>query len=325
MNEITLLGIPLFQGLRGDLMILRSFGIGVGALLVGAGLLLAVLQLTTRKDLSGIWATYRGWWMITPAVALAFAVGRVGIIVGVILVSLQAFKELARATGLYRDRGLTMAVNIAIVGLGITALVYDPRKDIPGWYGMFMALPVYGIALIVTIPILRNRTEGQLQGIALSVLSLAYVGWMLQHLAFLANLPNSVGYLLYLVCAVQINDVAAFTFGRLFGRSMFRSEISPNKTWAGALGALAVSMALPWLLRFAFPHFGTTELLLTGLIVGVGGQLGDLTISFIKRDLGVKDMGAMIPGHGGLLDRVDSLTYVAPLFFHMVRWFHGAT
>ena len=85
---------------------------------------------------------------------------------------------------------------------------------------------------------------------------------------------------------------------------------------------MAIAMAVPWMLRFSFPHFGTPELLLAGLIVGVGGQLGDLTISFIKRDIGVKDMGAVVPGHGGILDRIDSLIFVAPLFFHMVRWFH---
>jgi phosphatidate cytidylyltransferase len=122
--------------------------------------------------------------------------------------------------------------------------------------------------------------------------------------------------------AVTLNDVAAYACGRLFGRRPLRSNISPKKTWEGALGGAAVSLLLPWLLRFSFPHFGVWELILTGLIVGIGGQLGDLSISVIKRDLGVKDMGSSIPGHGGILDRIDSLIYVAPLFFHMTRLFH---
>ena len=99
--------------------------------------------------------------------------------------------------------------------------------------------------------------------------------------------------------------------------------MSPGKTLEGALGALAFSLALPWLCWFSFPHFGTLQLVLTGLIVGIGGQLGDLAISVIKRDLGVKDMGALIPGHGGILDRVDSLIYTAPLFLHMVDFFYN--
>jgi len=119
-----------------------------------------------------------------------------------------------------------------------------------------------------------------------------------------------------------LNDVAAFTFGKLFGRNPLRSEISPNKTWEGALGALAVSMVLPWLLRFSFPFFGATQLILIGLIVGIGGLLGDLSISLIKRDIGTKDMGAAIPGHGGILDRIDSLIYVAPLFMHMAGYYY---
>ena len=82
--------------------------------------------------------------------------------------------------------------------------------------------------------------------------------------------------------------------------------------------------ALSWLLWFSFPHFSPSLLVLTGLIVGVGGQLGDLVISYIKRDIGIKDMGTTIHGHGGILDRVDSMIFVAPIFFHMVRWFSGA-
>ena len=145
---------------------------------------------------------------------------------------------------------------------------------------------------------------------------------MFGHVTFLANADRAYGYLLYLIFAVELNDVAAFTCGKLFGRHPLRSNISPKKTWEGSLGALAVSLALPWLMRFSFPHFSAVELVLTGLIVGIAGQLGDLSISVIKRNLGIKDMGAVLEGHGGILDRVDSLIYVAPLFFHMVRWFN---
>jgi phosphatidate cytidylyltransferase len=121
---------------------------------------------------------------------------------------------------------------------------------------------------------------------------------------------------------VELNDVAAFVCGKLLGRHQLRSNISPKKTWEGALGALTVSLALPWALWFTFPHFRPVDLVGVGLIVGIGGQLGDLAISVIKRDLGIKDMGASIPGHGGILDRIDSVIYVAPLFFHYTRYFH---
>jgi phosphatidate cytidylyltransferase len=124
------------------------------------------------------------------------------------------------------------------------------------------------------------------------------------------------------VLAVELNDVAAYTFGKLFGRHRLRSNISPKKTWEGALGGLAVSLLLPWILLPTFPHFEKWDCLLTGLIVGIGGQLGDLVVSVFKRDLGIKDMGALIPGHGGVLDRIDSLIYVAPLFFHYIRYCH---
>jgi phosphatidate cytidylyltransferase len=146
---------------------------------------------------------------------------------------------------------------------------------------------------------------------------------MFMHLGFLANTPNPYGYLLYLLLAVPLNDIAAYTCGKTFGKHKLREEISPNKTLEGSLGAIAISMALPWLLWFSFPHFEPLHLILTGLIVGIGGQLGDLVISFIKRDIGIKDMGTVLEGHGGILDRVDSMIFVAPIFFHMVRWFHG--
>lgn len=306
-----------------DSPVFRGYLTVLVALLVFAGALISILRFALRKNVDHAWKAYRGWLIMIPLVFGALILGRVATILFFTLVAVAAFTEFARATGLYRDWWMTGIVLVGIVAVGVVSTVADPRTGALGWYGMLMALPVYVVAAILIVPIVRDRTSGQLQSVALSILGFVYIGWMFGHLGFMANSANAYGYLLFLLLAVPLNDVAAFTFGRAFGRRKFRPNISPNKTWAGALGALGVSMATPWLLSFSLPGFGTKELILTGLIVGIGGQLGDLSISLIKRDIGIKDMGALIQGHGGVLDRVDSLIFVAPLFFHMTRWFRG--
>jgi len=295
----------------------------VAGVLAYAGIAIAFFQWVLHKPMGSVWLTYKGWLIMVPIVTAAVLLGRWAVIVGAALLSIFGFKEFARATGLYRDWWMTAAVYLAIVALAAASAINDPFTGHPGWFGLYMAMPVFAINLLVIIPVIRNQPKGQLQGIALSILGFIYIGWMFGHLGFLANSNNPYGYLLFLVLATELNDVAAFTFGKLFGRQPLRSNISPRKTWGGAIGAAAFSMAVPWALRFSFPHFSTRQLLLTGLIVGVGGQLGDLSISVIKRDIGVKDMGGSIPGHGGILDRIDSLIFVAPLFAHMVHYFNG--
>jgi phosphatidate cytidylyltransferase len=303
--------------------IFRAYLLIVGGLLAIAGGALATLTWGLKKEIQPIWVTYRAWLVMAPLVLASILLGRVTTILGCALLAILALKEFARATGLYRDWWMTGSVYLATLAMAVVSLVPDPFSGKPGWFGLFTGIPVYAIALILMVPILRNRAQGQLQTISLAIVGFVYIGWMFGHLGFLANSNNAYGYLLYLLFAVELNDVVAFICGRLFGRKKLCCAISPGKTWEGALGALAVSMVLPWVLGFSFPHFGTVQRLLTGLIVGIGGQLGDLSISVIKRDLGIKDMGATIPGHGGILDRLDSLIYVAPLFLRMVNYFYG--
>jgi len=294
----------------------------VGGILLLTGLLLAILS-GLGRDVSSVRRTYYGWLVMVPLVMGTILLGRIPIIIGVTALAIFGFKEFARATGLYDDWWMTGTVYMGILALGLVTMVSDPRTGDPGWYGMFMTLPVYVVTIILVIPIIRNRARGQLRSIALASLGFVYFGWMFSHLGFLANTPRAYGYLLFVLFAVEINDVSAFIFGKLFGGRKLRDEISPNKTVAGSLGAIGVSLMVPWILLFSFDHFGPLHLILTGLIVGIGGQLGDLVISLIKRDIGIKDMGTVISGHGGILDRVDSMIFVAPLFFHMIRWFHG--
>jgi phosphatidate cytidylyltransferase len=295
--------------------------VAAGLLLV-AGIVLALLRWGLGKDVDHAWRSYCGWLMMIPLLVAAIFLGREATIVFFTVVAIFGFKEFARATGLYADWCMTGSVYLGIIAVGVTSLVRDPLLDVPGWYGLFIALPVYVVAWIIVIPILRNRVQGQLQALALAIVGFTYFGWMFGHVIFLANAKEAYSYLLYLLLAVELNDVAAYVTGKLLGRHALRSNISPKKTWEGSLGALIVSLALPWALWFTFPHFVPRDLIAIGFIIGIGGQLGDLAISVIKRDLGVKDMGATIPGHGGILDRVDSVIYAAPLFFHYTRFFY---
>jgi len=294
----------------------------IGALLLFAGLIIAVLK-ALGKNVGGVWNTYRGWLIMVPIVIGAVVLGRAAFIGGVALLAIFGFKEFARATGLYEDWWMTGLVYLGIILLAVAAYIPDPRLDVNGWFGLFITLPAYVVGAILLVPIFRNRSKGQLQRVALAIVGFIYFGWMFSHLGYLANATYAYGYILYLVFAVEINDIAAFTCGKVFGKHKLRENISPNKTVEGSVGAILISLGLPFLLWFSFPHFEIWHLLLAGLIVGVGGQLGDLVISYIKRDIGIKDMGVVIKGHGGILDRVDSMIFVAPIFFHVMRWVHG--
>jgi phosphatidate cytidylyltransferase len=293
----------------------------IGGLLIAAALILLTLEKIFHKDVSSVWRIYRGWLVMIPFFLVFLLLGRVIFILGVLILSIFSYIEFSRATQPYRNQWIANIVYLGIISVAILALIRNPPTGFFGAYGMFMALPVYVIGLIVLMPILQNHPEGQLREISLGVMGFLYFGWMFGHISFLADSFYSANYVLYLVFATQIADISAYNFGKLFGRHKLRENVSPNKTLEGAIGALVVSLCLPWLFRSTFPEFGPLQLILTGLIMGIGSQLGDLTISLIKRDLKIKDMGTLIPGHGGILDRIDSLIIATPLFFHMIRYF----
>src|SRR5699024_9385028 len=124
------------------------------------------------------------------------------------------------------------------------------------------------------------------------------------------------------VVLTQCNDVAQFIWGKTFGKRKIVPKVSPNKTWAGLIGGINTTMALSLLLAPLLTPMNLSSMLFSGFLIGLTGFIGDVNISSLKRDLDIKDTGQTIPGHGGILDRVDSLTYTAPLFFHFIRYFY---
>jgi len=304
--------------------IFRIFALLTTSLLIVGGAAIGLIRFAFAKDVSHAWDSYRGWLIMVPLISVSLFAGRETAICFFTLVAIAAFIEYARATGLHRDLTMTCASLAGVIGIAVLAIVRDPETGAPGNFGLFMATPVFVSALLVLISVLRNRPEGQLKLIALSFFGFVYIGWMFGHVVFLANARNAYGYLLYLLFAVELNDIAAYVCGKLFGRKPLCTNVSPWKTREGAIGAVVISAMFPIAVRFALPDFSVLECVIAGLIVGIGGHLGDLAISVIKRDIGVKDMGTLIPGHGGVLDRIDSLLYTAPLFFHFTRYVHGS-
>jgi phosphatidate cytidylyltransferase len=273
------------------------------------GLVIAALRVAVA------WPPYRTWVFMLPLVFAALWLGVAGWAVLVTVISIYAFKEFAKATGLYRDTLFVLVVYAAIVAMNLFAFL--PH------YGFFMVAPLWAVAALTIIPIVLNRTAGMLQAFALSVVGVVYFAWFLAHLTYLAQAPTGLGYVLYVVLATQFNDALAFLFGKTLGRHRW-TVISPNKTVEGSLFALGAAIALAFLnWGVAFPHLPWWGVLSAGLIVGVGGQVGDLTMANVKRNVGIKDFGTLLPGHGGLLDRVNSLMLVAPVFFHFMGYFFG--
>ncbi|MFO0914522.1 MAG: phosphatidate cytidylyltransferase [Pirellulales bacterium] len=297
-------------------------GLAIGLLIV-AGIVLTVLRRRYSGRIDHAWAAYRGWLAIVPVLLVVYLVGRVACIGFLGIVSAIGFREFALATGLHQHRAYTWLGYAGIFLATAASLMTDPLTGRAGWYQLYVFLPVAIVALMLVVPVLQNEASGQLKWLGLAVLGYIYFGWMFGQLAFVANSPYAYGYLGYLVTTVAVVDVAAYAFGKALGRHSLASQISPKKTWEGACGALGVACLIPWLLAFTLPQFTPTDRIAAGLLLGIGAQLGDLVLSVFKRDLGIKDMGTTIPGHGGLLDRLDSLIFVSPLFFHYIFFRFG--
>lgn len=291
-----------------------------GWIMAAFGLIVLVGALAARsKGLSvrSMVTKYLAWFVLIPPLLLPLVYSRALFQVVVFLLSVQCIREFARATGLWRDRGVMWLCYV------LTAAIYVPI--FVGWYGGFQIGPLPAVGLLLLVPITRGRYEHMLQKVCLSVLAVLYFGWFLSHLAYLRNFEHGMAYSYFLVVLVVCNDALGYLWGKWLGRHKLIPRISPNKTVEGAVFSGASVLVIGCLLRpLLLPAVGVMSVVLLAMLISVLGVCGDLVVSFIKRDLSIKDMGSAIPGHGGFLDRCDSMILTAPVFFHTVRWFYGA-
>jgi phosphatidate cytidylyltransferase len=288
---------------------LRFYTVATAVAVVVVSGLLALVRLP------GVWVPIRTWLIMLPIVLGALWLGQPAWVLLVTAISLIAFTEFARVTHLIDERPFMAVVYGAIVAENLFAFL--------GAYNLFMATPMWAILALTLVPIALNRTERMLQNVMLAGGGVIFFAYFLAHLSYLARSPIGLGYLLYVVLGTQLNDAFGFIFGKLFGRHRW-TPISPNKTIEGSVLAAGATLLLAlaqW--KIAMPNVPLWGAVAAGLIIGIGGQVGDLTMANVKRNVGVKDFGALLPGHGGVTDRVNSLMITAPAFAHIMGFLFG--
>lgn len=281
--------------------------------------MLARIGRIDEKLRSELMLRYWSWMVLTPLILVPILLGAASAILGVGILSLLCYREYARATDMYREKAISLTVVLGILVLTFAAL--------DNWYRLFVATVPFTVGVIAIVAILRDQPQGYIQRVALGILGFMLFGSCLGHLGYLANDHNYRPMLILIFLTVELNDIFAFMVGKRFGKRKLAPNTSPKKTVAGAIGALALTTMLTVFVG-VFVFQGTdlanpVHLLILGGLVSVLGQFGDLMLSSIKRDLGIKDMAATIPGHGGLLDRFDSVILVAPAVFHYINYFVG--
>ena len=295
---------------------------GIGALLAIASIVGWLLQRRAPNSatIANLTARVRAWWVMVAVLAVCFLLGRTATIVLFAIASLFALREFVTLTPTRPGDHLPLVVCFYILLPVQYLLIFDD------WYNLFaIFLPVYGFLLLPVLTASGGDTEQFLErvtklqwGLMITVYCVSYVPALL--LLQIPHYSDNLLLVIYLLLVVQISDVLQYVFGKLFGRHKIAPHVSPSKTVEGFVGggasATAVGAALWWITPF-------TPLQAAGLaaVIVLAGFLGGLALSAVKRSLGAKDWGSMIEGHGGMLDRLDSVSFAAPVFFHLTRYF----
>lgn len=275
-----------------------------------------------ERDYQELKLRIRSWWWMIGIVFIALYLPTKYTLIFVAFLSFIAFKEFLSIVP-------TRTADRRVIFWAYLSIPFQYYWLSIGWYGMFIIfIPVYMFLYLPMVAVLVGETKGFIRSAGIIHWGLMLTVFCVSHMAYLLMLPSknseagTIGILLFLLVFTQFNDVCQYVWGKTFGTHKIVPKVSPNKTWQGFVGgALTIITASYFFAPYLTP-LTSFEGLIAGVIIAISGFIGDLVISSVKRDLRIKDTGLLIPGHGGILDRIDSLMFTAPLFFHYVHYLY---
>ena len=302
----------LFGGLIITLIIASS---------IGYGLKFKVGFSTPHAVIDNLNARINAWWVMILIIFAAAALGFYGVIGLFFVISFMALREFLSLLYIRRGDHLALAACFyVILPLQYFLVAID-------WFSMFtIFIPVYGFLFLPILSALLGDTEHFLDRSTKVQWALMISVFCISHIPAILTLDiegfedKKLLLMIFLILVVQSSDVLQYVWGKLFGKHKIAPKLSPSKTVEGFVGGVVSASMLGGLLYWLTP-FNPVQAVLMSLLICFMGFLGGLVMSAMKRSMGVKDWGNMISGHGGMLDRMDSLCFAAPIFFHVVRYY----
>jgi len=302
------------------LLLAGVIGILSIASVVGFALKTMVARGAPHSTIDNLNSRVKAWWWMAAVIGLALGAGKAGVIALFAFASFVALREYATiAPGRRGDHWALLTSFFVVIPFQYFLVWLE-------WYGLFsIFIPVYAFLVLPMVAVTSSDARNFMQRAATLQWGLMITIFCLSHVPALMTLeiPGYEGrnafLIVYLVLVVQLSDVFQYVWGKLFGKRKIAPEVSPSKTVEGFIGGVASAVVCGACLWWITP-FTMAQSALIALGITILGFLGGLVMSAIKRDRGVKDWGTLIEGHGGVLDRLDSVCFSAPIFFHVVRY-----
>lgn len=275
-----------------------------------------VLWALRKKNLfNAAWASVKSWLFVAPFLFFVLGLPPPWPLVFLTLVGIASAKTFFQMVGMYHRSWFIWVAYIFILGTGY--LIYMGRTE---YYDL---LPMLFFAFCALIPLLRNSATHMVQYLALSLMAFIFFGWSFMHMGRLIMLPQGVYIVIYLYILTEFSEIISLASTRIFGKIKLFNKISSRVTLEGLLCSVALSLLLAWGMRHLLPDRSDQFWIAAGFVAAVFGRFGDLMLTIIRRDLGIKDTGVFIIGRGDILSRVDKLILVGPMYYYIFLHLNG--
>lgn len=258
------------------------------------------------------WASLKSWLFAAPILMALCGLPSPWPQIILTLLAMWGAKVFFQMIGMYHRSNFVWATYIGIIGLSFAIQVDNE------W--LYNLAPMIFLGAICLIPIIRNSPKHMIQYLALTLMCFSFIGWAFMHLGWIWKLDRGPYMVIYLIILTEVCDNMSLLISRHIGKIKMFSRLTPRRNLEAMLIAIALTIGLAWGLRHLLPIRSEVYWIAAGVVAALGGSLGDLVLSVIRRDLGIKDVGPFIIGRGDLLTIMDRLIFVAPIFYY-VMWY----